>query len=61
MMTPSPDYSSSRSPQATLDELIPSDTLNVEGVLARAVALLEEIGDGAALTMRRHAPKRRAR
>jgi serine/threonine-protein kinase RsbW len=41
-ITPSPDHPISRSPQAILDELIPSDTLNIEGVLARVVALLEE-------------------
>jgi serine/threonine-protein kinase RsbW len=43
-ITPSPSAPIARSPRATLDELVPSDTLNVEGVLARVVALLEQNG-----------------
>jgi len=43
-IAPSPHVPISQSPQTTLDELIPSDSLNVEGVLARVVALLEENG-----------------
>jgi len=43
-ISPSPDHAITPSPRVTLDELIPSNTMNVDALMARVVALLQENG-----------------